>query len=245
MHRSGTSLTAEWLQSCGVVLSVRPTLGPPSAENPRGHFEDPEFVAANSNAILAKFPQSKGWVVEDFQAPRLLELGDDAAGLVDYRNESFPVWGWKDPRSILLLDAWNALIPDLKVFFVWRPCHEVVRSLRRRCRFAPAQHFLSISAEAAEKLWLISATETIRWMKAHAEESLLFSLDHLLEHDEEVTACINKRFGLTLRHEPISLIFHSTYLHRVADSCEISYHAPAEVEAATKELHTLSSARIA
>jgi len=241
MHRSGTSLTAEWLQSCGVVISVGQTIGAGPA-NPRGHFEDREFVDVNARAILAQYPHSKGWVVDDSRAPRLLQLQDDVRDLVDYRQERFPVWGWKDPRSILLLDAWKAAIPDLKVFMVWRPCHEVVRSLIRRCRFASPQHFLSITTTEAEKLWLISCTEAIRWMTEHGDDSLLFPLDYLIEHDEEVAARVAERFDVRLQHSPISAVFDSSYLRRGPGSGEIVCHMPAEVDAVTKRLQELSSA---
>jgi hypothetical protein len=212
--------------------------------NPRGHFEDREFMDIDARAILAKCPESKGWVVEDFQAPRSFELIDDVRPLVEYRHEHFPVWGWKDPRSVLLLDAWKTAIPDLKVFFVWRPCHEVVRSLLRRCRFASAEHFLSISTTAAEKLWLISGLETIRWVAKHPRESLLFPLQYIIEHDEEVAARINERFDIALDYSPMSSIFDSTYLDRGAGSRQIDCHMPAEVEAVTKTLRELSSGAV-
>jgi hypothetical protein len=243
MHRSGTSLTAEWLQSCGVVISVERMLGPGPA-NPRGHFEDKQLLEVSARAILARYPDSKGWVVDDFQAPRLLKLIGDVQHLVDQRDNSFPVWGWKDPRSLLLLDAWRSVIPDLKVFLVWRPCHEVVSSLMRRCRSASPEHFVSISRAAAERLWLISSIEAIRWMTKHPKTSLMFPLPYIIEHDKAVAASINERFDTALQYSPISAIFDSSYLHRRAAAEDIGYQMPAEVDAVTRALNEFSCAPI-
>ena len=62
MHRSGTSLTASWLEHCGLMVHDGNFYGPDTG-NPKGHFEDKEFVDLHASAILLEKPKSKGWKV--------------------------------------------------------------------------------------------------------------------------------------------------------------------------------------
>ena len=62
MHRSGTSLTTSWLESCGLQIHDGQSHGPATG-NPKGHFEDKEFVDLHSKAISHEYPLSNGWKV--------------------------------------------------------------------------------------------------------------------------------------------------------------------------------------
>ena len=61
MHRSGTSLAASLLESAGLHVGQR-LLGA-NASNPRGHFEDEDFVEFQQ-AVLRRLDMNEdGWVV--------------------------------------------------------------------------------------------------------------------------------------------------------------------------------------
>ena len=132
MHRSGTSLLASWLESCGLTIHDGNYWGP-SEGNQKGHFEDKDFVQLHSSAILLESPKSYGWKIfsDDFLTFDHDQLSR-AKKLVSDRNAKYRIWGWKDPRSVIFLKKWKAIIPELKVLLVWRPCSEVVNSLIRR-----------------------------------------------------------------------------------------------------------------
>ena len=128
MHRSGTSLVASVLRHAGVDLGSD-LLGP-AAGNPRGHFEDKDFLALQ-----------QGWldradldilVRDRRQIPELsAEDREAAAGLVAVRAEK-PLWGFKDPRSALFLDLWHGLLPDPRYVVIYRHPLDVALSLDRR-----------------------------------------------------------------------------------------------------------------
>jgi len=132
MHRSGTSLIASWIEHCGLSIEDGNLMGP-GIGNPKGHFEDSDFVDLHSSAILSEHPGSKNWQVF---VGKFMTFSDGhlstAKKLVRERNKQFDNWGWKDPRSVLFLEQWKAIMPDLKVPLNWRPCSEVVHSLIER-----------------------------------------------------------------------------------------------------------------
>jgi hypothetical protein len=134
MHRSHTSLVASWLESCGLVLDDGRSLGA-RVGNPKGHFEDEDFLKLHHAEIEREFPSSNGWMVTRSRPMRpSAEFESSAQKLIAERNAKFPLWGWKDPRTSLYLKHWKRWIPQMKVVLLWRPCEEVVESLLDRAR---------------------------------------------------------------------------------------------------------------
>ena len=135
MHRSGTSLTASFLAGLGVDIGRR--LLPGDRNNRHGYFEDEEFLELQRRMVAACCPQeSEGWPDWGFTSDgRFLEEGlvpfrDTAAGLA-HGGARHGVWGWKDPRSTLLLDFWRELLPKARFVGVFRAPWEVADSIRR------------------------------------------------------------------------------------------------------------------
>ena len=60
MHRSGTSLTASWLEYCDFLLHDGLLLEPDNA-NPKGYYEDLDFVQLHEDAIQAIDSNADGW----------------------------------------------------------------------------------------------------------------------------------------------------------------------------------------
>src|SRR5712691_7213780 len=105
VHRSGTSLVARALSSCGLYLGDDNDLMPPGAGNAEGFWENLKFVEINDE-ILNEF--GAGW---DFPTglppnwqhdPRLEAVRRKALRLTD-GFARFEPWGWKDPRTSLTL----------------------------------------------------------------------------------------------------------------------------------------------
>jgi hypothetical protein len=128
MHRSGTSLVASTLREAG--LEIGWDLMGPAPGNWRGHFEDIEFYALHE-AMLAAAGATPLSADDAFAPPSGGGFETRARELIAARA-GFELWGWKDPRTLLLLDFWNALLPEANHLFLYRHPVEVALSLRRR-----------------------------------------------------------------------------------------------------------------
>ncbi len=214
MHRSGTSLTASWIESCGLSINDSNLIGP-SADNSKGHFEDQDFVDLHSSSIRLGNPKSIGWKV--FAATSLAFTDNQlvrAHTLVRERNEKFSVWGWKDPRSVMFLMQWKEVIPALKVLLVWRPCSEVVDSLIKRSKRRASHINFKVKLLEAVKLWVYYNARMCEYKQKHPIDTLLFNIEDIIKHDRSVLELINERFKLGLKYKPISILYDPSLLHR-------------------------------
>ena len=139
MHRSGTSLLSNLLRQLGVCLGpIRDIMEPSKSDNPEGYWENIHFVELNDR-ILATLggswanPQNlePGWSSDK----RLLTLRGEAEGLA-WNYAHLDLWGWKDPRTMLTLELWQQVIPDMKYVLIVRDPVEVAMSLARRTQFS-------------------------------------------------------------------------------------------------------------
>jgi sulfotransferase family protein len=134
MHRSGTSMVAQLLNLCGLDLGPQEQLVGPNEGNPKGHFEHIGFLKID-DAILSHFGGSAadppllkpGWENE----PSVERIVSEARLLLEtFQGRSR--WGWKDPRTTLLLPFWKKLIPKLRFVLCVRNPMEVAKSLEAR-----------------------------------------------------------------------------------------------------------------
>jgi hypothetical protein len=111
MHRNGTSVLARGLKTLGVYigdnfLDARP-------DNPTGYWEDKKIVDINER-VLKVF--GLGWesivLIKDhqWQEPALRSLHIEAVSHLQSYFLSHPLWGFKDPRTILVLPFWHSII---------------------------------------------------------------------------------------------------------------------------------------
>jgi hypothetical protein len=130
MHRSGTSLVAQWLHKSGINLGENLMDG--NASNQDGHFEDMDFhdlheSILNENNIpygaLKALPEK----IHVSETHRNL-----AKKIIKERQEKFSQWGWKDPRTCLFIPLYKSLLPDAHYIVVLRDKSSVVSSLINR-----------------------------------------------------------------------------------------------------------------
>lgn len=141
MHRSGTSAMARGLKALNVELGDN-LLPPVANNNERGFWEDRDIYRLNER-LLAK--AGNGWdrlaaidsgvlIRDEFAAERR-----EAAQLLDQKLAASPVFGFKDPRTSVLLPFWKCVFEDLELdesyLIAVRNPFEVAESLSKRDRF--------------------------------------------------------------------------------------------------------------
>jgi hypothetical protein len=134
MHRSGTSMIAKLLHQCGLYLGPEDQLLGANSGNADGHFEHKGFLEIN-DALLHHFggswefpPQRQGaWQ----ESAALKRLRADARALVADLADRSP-WGWKEPRTTVLLPFWKSIVPGLRFVICVRSPLEVAKSLAKR-----------------------------------------------------------------------------------------------------------------
>ncbi|MGO8945310.1 MAG: hypothetical protein ACLQJ7_16770, partial [Syntrophobacteraceae bacterium] len=154
MHRCGTSLLANMLNEIGVDLGT--DLMEPDEWNEAGYWENNGILKRHERLLQALEPARdmnrltlllpEGWL----QKPEVISIKDeirDFVGSQIARTER--MWGFKDPRTAVLLPMWNEIFEELDVEPVFmlsvRHPGAVSASLRKRN---------SMSYSHSQALWL-------------------------------------------------------------------------------------------
>jgi hypothetical protein len=125
MHRSGTSCLIGSLQQAGLYLGKHNTWNP---HNLKGNRENDDIVKfhdqllSDNGGSWRNPPATVKWSRRHFKA---------AKQIIDC-YESSPLWGFKDPRTLLALEGWKTLIPDIRLIGIFRHPLSVVQSLMNR-----------------------------------------------------------------------------------------------------------------
>src|SRR5262249_11260248 len=107
--------------------------------NPHGYFEDVDFMRLQWR-ILEDCTRADdgghrdwGWTEsEALDEARLARHVPEARALVGARGSAGPPWGWKDPRTTVLLDFWQSLLPpEARFLLLYRWPWEVAASMLR------------------------------------------------------------------------------------------------------------------
>jgi hypothetical protein len=148
MHRSGTSLLTRLLNLMGLYLGPEHNLPQPREGNPKGNWEQDEFMVLN-DAILTAFGGRwddppifpPGWE----STSSLEEVKQSARTFIEDTFGEAEMWGWKDPRNCLTLPFWQQLLPNMRYVLCMRNPVDVAHSLATRNSF---------SAEKSSNLWV-------------------------------------------------------------------------------------------
>lgn len=216
MHRSGTSLTARWLNECGLILGENLMAG--GVGNPDGHYEDMDFhdfheKVFNSLDILygglALTPEIK--LNDSFR--------DELKLLVDEKNKINTHWGWKEPRTCLFLNYYNDYLENPCYLILYRSANQVVNSLWKR--YAESNDIQLSLNELREEIHKDTVAGFIDAYIEYNEAILKFvetldqdqyrvqkSLD-LISSDEDIISWLND-FGFQLNPVRFNSIFDSS-----------------------------------
>lgn len=202
MHRSGTSLAASLLEACGWNSGLR--MMAPSAHNPHGYHEDADLVALQGRMLrMATRDGQGGWpdwgFVEGqrFNRAGLEAFKDEALHLLCERARPATLWGWKDPRTTLLLDFWRDLLPTARYCFVYRDPWEVVRSVKRL-----GSDTLSRNPAVVLDIWRMYNNALIAFQRAHPDQCVLIGIQRLIEALKDFPDILLTRLGVEVNPQP-------------------------------------------
>jgi hypothetical protein len=197
MHRSGTSYLASVIGSLGVDIGSN--LLAAAEDNPRGFFEDRDFVDFHASVLTRLLPeQGSGSPLGNIltRTADVIDLTADemarARMLVAERAE-FGFWGWKDPRTCLLLDFWAKQFPLATLVGVYRHPLEVYCSLLKRHQLqALTDETLLIDS------WTAYNRALLRCWPRHRGRKVLLGADGVFNRPDALAAMLADRLGLSL-----------------------------------------------
>jgi FtsZ-binding cell division protein ZapB len=243
MHRSGTSLVASYLSSLGVHMGDR--LLPADPRNPRGYFEDADFVELHGRILRDCTTADEaghhdwGWTESGRldRAP-LARYAEEARALAAERAGTPGIWGWKDPRTTLLLDFWDEILAGRALYVLpYRLPWEVADSMQR----LGADVFLR-NPEWAYPIWTFYNRHLLDFHRRHPDRSVLVSANALLRDPARFTALLREKLGLEVEDAPlagvrdrdlfVSLDPHDPLIPLVAATSPAAARTLAELDAA-------------
>jgi len=206
MHRSGTSLVARWLHSCGLNLGDK--LLKADFTNPHGHFEDQDFLDLHEQIL---FDNEENYFTTSSSFRWTQEHIKTAQKIINAKNQGPHLWGWKEPRTTLFIKEWKALLPELTLIFIIRHPFQVVHSLLKREKVILSRwkYFLLNKKKYkkdALKVWMNYNSLILEHCKKNEEDFLLFDLKNIVENSTSVINTINKHFETNLKVNSIDAL---------------------------------------
>ncbi len=175
-------------------------LVPPDAGNPDGYFEDVRFLELNRQLLETATPELEnghrdwGWTEsERFQLDSSPELVEQAQALLASRSGGSKPWGWKDPRTTLLLDFWNDLAEDAGFLLLYRYPWDVADSMQR----LGAGVFLD-KPDYAYRIWDFYNRKLLDFYRQNRERCVLVSTNALIQQPERWLSLLGAKLGLKL-----------------------------------------------
>lgn len=128
-HRSATSQIAKALHKSGVYMGQ--DLLKPDQWNPEGYYESIQFIRLNDEILRLA---GGTW----FNPPSRLDINkvinlvaDKIKSLLMHQSVGRKSWGWKDPRTVLTIDAYMPFLEDPFFIICMRDPKKVALSLNK------------------------------------------------------------------------------------------------------------------
>lgn len=195
-HRSGTSLTARVLETLGVFLGARVD----------GNAESSYMQRVNRTLLRelgAHWSRPNGAIETLAEIEELETLVEPLRGCLDNRvaiefwgarslvAPRPEVWGWKDPRTGILLPIWREIYPDLSLVWVRRHPVDCARSLHTRVT-ARQQAFAEIAKDTGVTAERRRVTRSLRrqpivaaaWRALTPQGALDVTFDYIDHHEK-------------------------------------------------------------
>jgi hypothetical protein len=203
MHRSGTSLTANYLKECGLYMGENfyssNISSPISAFD--GHHEDLDFLNFHRHVLAKKYISE--FPTHSFRLPVKVGKRDRATALeLIATRANQPQWGWKDPRTSLFLDFWDGILENARYLFLYRQPLAVVDSLIRRGTGKIANYPL-----AALKSWRVYNQQILNFWRKRQNDCYLCEIDYFIASPEDVCRDLEKKLGIQLKLNSFERVF--------------------------------------
>ena len=158
MHRSGTSCLTGSLQQGGLFLGKHHTW---NEYNRKGNRENQDVVNLHeaifkANGLNWKKPlrlMDNALAASPAPVWELQHVARAEEILAEYADKT--LWGFKDPRTLMVLDGWHVLVPDMEFVGIYRHPMAVAQSLASR----PA---MPVSIEEGLNMWYMYNSELLR-----------------------------------------------------------------------------------
>jgi hypothetical protein len=189
MHRSGTSCLAGTLMESGVHFG---NVSRRDRFNKKGNRENTQIMKLHDAVLRTNSgawnnpPETARWNQEQ-------KLIRDSI-IEGYEQRAKAVWGFKDPRTMFVLEGWLDVLPQTRFVGTFRHHDSVVQSLLHRNPELFTQ-------DSAAELWYRYNKRLLSIVQAYQCKLVAFDCDHatLLKQLKEVTADLElrlPRFGL-------------------------------------------------
>ena len=249
MHRSGTSMTAQWLHACGLNLGDK-TLGAHES-NPMGHYEDLDFLQLHENILIDNGLNDSGLegdlnsiCLSDYHKKRIKHL-------CYLKNDLHKQWGWKEPRTCLFIGEYVNYITQAKILIVYRDLAEVRTSLIKRevneiLRTEGIKFFTKLKLKLFRKYYRNKWSEILNLRYSNANTAyhqriidfinttkndlIIVNQKDLCEKDNLILSQLSS-WGFSLQNVPFSHIFNEK-IYNKRDKVLDKYAKMSEEEAA-------------
>lgn len=236
MHRSGTSLVAHWLQLCGLHLGDN--LVGPSIGNEEGHFEDIDFLDLNMQILRRHSMPDTGFGETLVNSLSFYEQ-EKMKALISLKNNLHEQWGWKEPRTVVLLKFYRQLLPAAKYIIVFRDFNSVVNSLVQReyeifeNRYTDKRKKLgelilrlylkkrmyaflySKHTERYLKAWVTFNNEILSHIQnADRNDFIVINYQSLLDYSKEIFSCLTNQWQFSLNYTDFRSMFKEYMIHK-------------------------------
>ncbi|WP_337104130.1 sulfotransferase [Paenibacillus sp. YIM B09110] len=191
MHRSGTSLIARTVGSLGVYLGQDADMMPQGEDNPEGFWELTSIVQLHEkilNKLASSWDTTKPLPDEWWLSNDIEPFKNEMKNIISSYFSGKKVWGWKDPRTCLLLPLWKEVLKELHIDASFVLCVRnplgVAASLNKRDRF---------SFEKSYALWSLYTLHGLYY--SNGEKRTVISYEELMEKPNEVCQRLQKFLG--------------------------------------------------
>lgn len=211
MHRSGTSLLSRLLVELGVSLGS--DFVNADRDNPDGYLEERDLVTFHSTYYLTDLKDSiNGWPDWGWEPSRTIsplgrhEWRAAAEALMQKRkaNRGEKYWGWKDPRSTLVLPFWREINQGLQVLGIYRSPWDLSDALQRigHPEFRQNPHKIL-------PLWTTYNRRLVEYKLAYPDEMVLLHAQRLSSDPDSLVELLKDRWEFKVTDLPESTSLNS------------------------------------
>lgn len=197
MHRSGTSLLAKTVESLGVYLGSEEQMIGPREDNPEGFWEHAEIVDIHEKllaSLSSSWDTTEPLPAEWWQSKDATVSREQLKAIIARDFSQHMIWGFKDPRTCLLLPLWKPIFEELNIVPSYILCLRnplnVAASLQKRDRFTTEKSFA---------LWTLHVLSSL--YHTRDEKRIIVSYDRLLEEPVETGKAISHFLNIPFNDE--------------------------------------------